>query len=198
MKRDVSGRGRQGAQQLRAVGEFVAESHPGVLATEAAYGRDCYGERELSVGERLGAAVGAVGGFLGRIGQAASRTVQTLSRYGRQVWEKAEKVIADGWARARSIARSASVAQAQIPQAAYGTLQYLKTHNWTPPPGYKGGRVFQNRDGKLPACGNYREYDIHPYVKGQNRGVERLVVDINTGRVWYTPDHYDTFIEIKK
>ena len=64
---------------LKASGQFVAELHPGVLATEAAYGRDCYGE-QLSALERMGAAVGAIGGFLGRLGRLASNTVQTVSR----------------------------------------------------------------------------------------------------------------------
>jgi hypothetical protein len=79
VKRDVSGRGRQMAQQLKVGAEAVAELHPGVLATEAAYGRDCYGE-QLSALERMGAAVGAIGGFLGRLGRLASNTVQTVSR----------------------------------------------------------------------------------------------------------------------
>lgn len=94
--------------------------------------------------------------------------------------------------------QNAAAAGITIPAEAVKILQYLRNQNWTPPRGYKGGRVFQNREGKLPACGNYREYDIHPYVKGQNRGSEHIVVDINTGRAWYTPDHYQTFIEIAK
>jgi YD repeat-containing protein len=191
---------------LKASGQFVAELHPGVLATEAAYGRDCYGE-QLSALERMGAAVGAVGGGLfGRLGQAASRGIQTLKRgvqaLGRvagQLREGAEKVAAEGLAQVRTVVRKVATAfQPKVPEEAEKILQYLKAHNWTPPRGYKGGRVFQNREGKLPACGNYREYDIHPYVKGQNRGSERIVVDINTGRAWYTPDHYQTFIEIRK
>jgi guanyl-specific ribonuclease Sa len=207
VKRDVSGRGRQMAQQLKVGAEAVAELHPGVLAVEAAYGRDCYGERQLSAWERIGAAVGAVGGGLfGRLGQAASRGIQTLKRgvqaLGRvagQLREGAEKVAAEGLAQVRTVVRKVATAfQPKVPEEAEKILQYLKAHNWTPPRGYKGGRVFQNREGKLPACGNYREYDIHPYVKGQNRGSERIIVDINTGRAWYTPDHYQTFIEIRK
>ena len=199
VKRDVSGRGRQMAQQLKVGAEVVAELHPGVLAMEAAYGQDCYGE-QLSVGERMGAAVGAVGGGLfGRLSQAASRGVQTLRRVGGRLREGAEKIAAKGLAQVRTIVRKVMTAfQPKVPEEAVKILQYLKSHNWTPPQGYKGGRVFQNREGKLPACGNYREYDIHPYVQGQNRGSERIIVDINTGRAWYTPDHYQTFIEIKK
>jgi hypothetical protein len=82
VKRDVSWRGRQMAQQLKVGAKFVTELHPGVLAMEAAYGQDCYGE-QLSAGERmrkgLEAAV-AVVGFLGRLGRLADESVQTVSR----------------------------------------------------------------------------------------------------------------------
>jgi hypothetical protein len=79
---------------LKASGQFVAEWHPGVLAVEAAYGRDCYGERQLSAWERIGAAVGAVGGFLGRAWHGA----QTV---GRSVAQTGARVIVVGYARAR-------------------------------------------------------------------------------------------------
>lgn len=137
MKRDVSGRGRQMAQQLKVGAEVVAELHPGVLATEAAYGKDCYGE-QLSVGERIGAAVGAVGGGLfGRLGQAASRGIQTLRRgaqaLGRvagQLREGAEKVAAEGLAQVRTVVRKVATAfQPKVPEEAEKILQYLKTHN---------------------------------------------------------------------
>lgn len=143
--------------------------------------------------------------MFGRLWQAASRGIQTLRRVqalGRvagQLREGAEKEAAEGLTQLRTVVRKVATAfQPKVPEEAEKILQYLKTHNWTLPQGYKGGRVFQNREGKLPACGNYREYDIHPYVKGQNCGPERIVVDINTGRAWYTPDHYQTFIEIRK
>ena len=42
----------------------------------------------------------------------------------------------------------------------------------------------------------YREYDIHPKVKGQNRAAERVVIGSN-GKSYYTNDHYKTFTEIK-
>jgi guanyl-specific ribonuclease Sa len=44
------------------------------------------------------------------------------------------------------------------------------------------------------ASGNpitYREYDIHPYTPGVNRGPERIV--IGGGRRYYTSDHYRSF-----
>ena len=41
------------------------------------------------------------------------------------------------------------------------------------------------------------EHDIKPFVEGLNRGTHRLVVDTMTGRAWYTPDHYESWIEMK-
>ncbi len=88
MKRDVSGRGRQAAQQLKAGGEFVAELHPGVLAAEAAYGRDCYGERQLNAWERMGKGLEVVaGGVLRRLGRLADEGVRTVSRLASRVYE---------------------------------------------------------------------------------------------------------------
>lgn len=83
------------------------------------------------------------------------------------------------------------------PPKAWQTLQFVRTHNWSPPPNYKGDRVFQNREGKLPAGGDYREFDIDSCIRGQKRGPERIVVDTKNGRAWYTPDHYNTFIEMQ-
>lgn len=87
MGRDVSGRGRRAAQQLKAGGEFVAELHPGVLATEAAYGRDCYGE-QLSAWERMGKGLEALAvGGLGRLGRIADEGMRTVSRLANRVYE---------------------------------------------------------------------------------------------------------------
>lgn len=68
-------------------------------------------------------------------------------------------------------------------------------------PGYKGGSVFGNTDGALPgtdAAGNsvtYREWDVNPYVKGVDRGTERLVTG-SDGSAYYTDDHYGTFLQL--
>ncbi|GIV19570.1 MAG: hypothetical protein KatS3mg023_1321 [Armatimonadota bacterium] len=146
-------------------------------------------------------AASVVGADWLKAGRLAKRVVQEVVEEGAEQVAKREAKNAlqqQGKKQADRKNRSKPSARPKVPEEAKETLEYLKTHNWAPPRGYKGGRVFQNREGKLPACGNYREYDIHPYVKGQNRGTERIVVDINTGRAWYTPDHYETFIEIKK
>jgi len=67
-----------------------------------------------------------------------------------------------------------------------------------PPAGYVGGREFKNREGKLPSGGRYREYDVDPKPPhGRKRNAERIVIDENTGRTWYTDDHYGSFTEVK-
>jgi ribonuclease T1 len=83
-----------------------------------------------------------------------------------------------------------------VPARATDTLNYLRGNKYTPPLNYKGGKVWENNQNQLPAGGNYREFDVAPKVPGQPRTSERLVIDMNTGRAWYTPDHYGTFVEI--
>jgi ribonuclease T1 len=85
----------------------------------------------------------------------------------------------------------------KVPKKAKGILKFIKQHHGSPPPGYKGGKIYKNTTGKLPQGGKYKEYDVDPKVQGMRRTAERIVVDENTGRAWYTPDHYNTFIEIK-
>lgn len=88
-----------------------------------------------------------------------------------------------------------------IPIIAIQTWEYIKEHKSTPK-GYIGGREFRNREGKLPKLdkfdsrNKYLEWDIYPKQRGKNRGAERLV-SLQYIKAWYTPDHYNTFIEIK-
>ena len=83
--------------------------------------------------------------------------------------------------------------QAAIPLSARDTLSAIETRHGDPPPGYVGGRTFQNRERVLPS-GRYREYDVHPKVPGKNRGAERIVIEQRTGKAYYTADHYRSFI----
>lgn len=88
-----------------------------------------------------------------------------------------------------------------IPDKAKDIAKQVKSNNGAPPKGYKGGRMYKNislEEGaqKLPEGVNYREYDINPYVKGQNRGKERIVIG-DDNSVWYTNDHYYTFTQIE-
>lgn len=90
----------------------------------------------------------------------------------------------------------------QLPRAAKDPLQKAKDlleaiqqHGGNALPGYIGGRVFQNRERRLPP-GNYREYDVNPKVRGRSRDAERIVIEQDTGRAYYTGNHYRTFIPL--
>jgi ribonuclease T1 len=68
---------------------------------------------------------------------------------------------------------------------------------------YVGGRTFQNREKRLPRLEEsgrkikYQEWDVHPKVKGKNRGAERLVTGSDKN-AYYTKDHYKSFIQIEE
>ena len=91
--------------------------------------------------------------------------------------------------------------QDPIPVYARDTLAYIRQHAFAPP-GYVGGRIYGNYEGQLPRYNakrkriEYREWDVRPRAEGRNRGTERLVTG-SDGRVWFTADHYRTFIELK-
>ena len=91
--------------------------------------------------------------------------------------------------------------QKAIPTEAFEIFQYAMTHHGDTKPDYRGNTVFSNREKNLPLEENgirlsYKEYDIHPWIKGQNRGPERVVIS-SKGVGYYTNDHYKTFIKIE-
>lgn len=81
------------------------------------------------------------------------------------------------------------------PKKAHDLLATLQQRNGQPLPGYVGGRPFQNREGRLPR-GRYREYDVNPKISGRARDAERIVIEQNTGKAYYSGDHYHTFIPL--
>ena len=94
------------------------------------------------------------------------------------------------------VAAGKSTTQKKVPQQAVSVLNEVKATGHAPQ-GFVGGRRFQNREARLPSAGNYREYDVSPGRSGVSRGAQRIVVDHDSGRAWYTSDHYKTFTEIK-
>jgi hypothetical protein len=60
---------------------------------------------------------------------------------------------------------------------------------------YAGGEYY-NYDGQLPAGDTFYEYDVYPRSCGAHRDAVRIVVDIDTGVVWYSPDHYSDFYQL--
>jgi ribonuclease T1 len=87
----------------------------------------------------------------------------------------------------------ALAAEPGVPQKAVDVLRIVRATG-QPPDGYVGGRVFENREGRLPADGDYREFDVDPH-DGQ-RNAERLIVEWKSKKAWYTGDHYRTFTEL--
>jgi predicted small lipoprotein YifL len=57
-----------------------------------------------------------------------------------------------------------------------------------------GGDRFGNYEGKLPVQEGYHECDINT-MGADDRGAERLVYS-DTGNIYYTPDHYNTFEQL--
>jgi guanyl-specific ribonuclease Sa len=94
---------------------------------------------------------------------------------------------------------SAAICHPTIPQAdcdaAVFVYEYVLTHNWAPPKGHAGGQKFANRNGALPP-GDYREYDIYPRPPPNSGGRDdkRIVIDVGTQTMFYTADHYVTFV----
>ncbi|HEY0641714.1 MAG TPA: ribonuclease domain-containing protein [Pseudonocardiaceae bacterium] len=58
------------------------------------------------------------------------------------------------------------------------------------------GRVFGNREGRLPArrSGHYHEYTV-PTPGEDDRGARRLVTGAD-GELYYTADHYVSFVRV--
>lgn len=81
------------------------------------------------------------------------------------------------------------------PDKAYALLERLKQRNGEPLPGYVGGKAFQNRERRLPR-GRYKEYDVNPKITGRSRDAERLVIEQDTGKAYYSDDHYRTFLQL--
>jgi RHS repeat-associated protein len=59
------------------------------------------------------------------------------------------------------------------------------------------GISFENREGFLPQrpSGYYKEY-VHPTPGVAGPGTQRIIVGAD-GDVWFTPDHYETFVRIQ-
>ena len=83
------------------------------------------------------------------------------------------------------------------PQKAKDLLEAIQRHEGKALPGYIGGRRFRNRERQLPP-GHYREYDVNPKIRGRSRDAERIVIEQDSGRAYYTGDHYRTFMPLNE
>jgi filamentous hemagglutinin len=59
------------------------------------------------------------------------------------------------------------------------------------------GSIFRNKEGQLPAQpqGYYREW-VHPTPGVNGPGAQRVVTGAG-GEMYFTPDHYKTFIRLQ-
>lgn len=95
----------------------------------------------------------------------------------------------------RSDSGLAVVPLSSLPDEASETWQLIVDGG--PFPYDRDGITFQNREGLLPAKerGHYREYTV-PTPGEDDRGARRLVVGGDRDVVFYTDDHYDSFVEV--
>lgn len=95
------------------------------------------------------------------------------------------------------VAVMGSMQLSQAPRYVQRVAEHLRRiRHWHPLQGYRGGRVYRNFNGRLPAGRTYYEYDVHPLRPGVSRGAERLIVDESKELFFYTRDHYSTFTEL--
>ena len=83
-----------------------------------------------------------------------------------------------------------------IPDEAYAVEKFVRTHNFSPPPGLKGGKPYTDDNHALPALLRpYKEYDVYPAVPGSGRPSPRVVLSDRVPYAsWYSPDHYGSFL----
>jgi guanyl-specific ribonuclease Sa len=97
---------------------------------------------------------------------------------------------------------AAVICHPRIPQAdceaAVFVYEFALTHNWSPPKGYAGGKKFVDKNGTLPPDGDYKEYDIYPKPPPNSGGrdAKRIVIDVGTQIMFYTADHFATFVRL--
>jgi hypothetical protein len=60
---------------------------------------------------------------------------------------------------------------------------------------YAGG-TYYNDDNQLPSGDSFQEFDVYPRTCGAHRDAARIVVDMDSGQVWFSPDHYSDFYEL--
>lgn len=69
-------------------------------------------------------------------------------------------------------------------------------YNWPNGQCNFAGGTFYNREGQLPSSGSYLEFDVYPRACGASRDAYRIVLDRNSGTVWFSPNHYTDFYRL--
>jgi guanyl-specific ribonuclease Sa len=85
-------------------------------------------------------------------------------------------------------------ALSELPDEAAGTWRLIEKGG--PFPHDEDGRVFGNREGRLPAerSGYYHEYTVGT-PGSRDRGARRIVTG-SGGELYYTADHYSSFVVV--
>ena len=58
-----------------------------------------------------------------------------------------------------------------------------------------GGDYFGNYEERLPVVKGRKYYEADCFYRGGRRNAHRIIYS-NDGHVWYTGDHYETFVEL--
>jgi guanyl-specific ribonuclease Sa len=89
-----------------------------------------------------------------------------------------------------------TVAINQLPPQVKTTLDLIRQGG--PFPYRKDGSIFSNRERRLPAASPnyYREYTV-PTPGSPDRGARRLVTGPKSSEIYYTPDHYRSFVKVQ-
>lgn len=105
-----------------------------------------------------------------------------------------------GWARGAFAARAGARATTDVVATQNGLVNVRATIDRIKAgakfPHRNDGSVFQNREALLPKQppGYYREY-VHPTPGVNGPGAQR-VIQGQSGELYYSPDHYRTFVPL--
>lgn len=90
-------------------------------------------------------------------------------------------------------------ADASSANSTWQSLGYPSSRGWVNWPNGQcnfAGGTYYNYDGQLPSGDSFQEFDVYPRACGAHRDAYRIVVDMNTGTVWFSPDHYSDFYQL--
>ena len=133
--------------------------------------------------------------------QILKPVVQKAGEYAKNIGNSVKNAVGSLFKPATTIVRSPTPQQviARAPQQARPVVQEILktgTSKYTP-------HTFKNYEGKLPNMNmsnltqiQYKAHDLGPSISPKLRGVER-VISGSDGSIWYTADHYKTFVRLK-
>lgn len=161
-------------------------------------------------GTQIGLAVAPIGGAVGALAKAP-RALKALGRArqaAREVGQLARNALRRKTpAAAAEAGRGALNLPFRNPElrSQVGDVVRHVDEFGAPPPGVAQGGLkgfpqgtYGNKSGALPQrdVGYYRESDIWQSGNGVKRGADRLIFG-RDGEVWFTPNHYDSFVQIR-